>query len=57
MDKSRTVKSNYEEKLHSCPRNHVCQRPRNEHGASLNEPDMPIENSFSPDIIYVCMHY
>lgn len=27
MDKSGMVKSNYEEKLHSCPRNHVCQRP------------------------------
>lgn len=57
MDKSRTVKSNYEKKLHSCPRNHVCQRPRNEHGASLNEPDMRRENSFSPDIIYARMHY
>lgn len=30
MDKSGTVKSNYEEKLHSCPRNHLCQRPHNE---------------------------
>lgn len=48
MDKSHTVKSNYEKKLHSCPRNHVCQRPHNEHGASLNEPDVPREYSFSP---------
>lgn len=30
MDKSGAVKSNYEEKLHSCPRNHLCQRPHNE---------------------------
>ena len=30
MDKSGMAKSNYEEKLHSCPRNHLCQRPHNE---------------------------
>lgn len=30
MDKSGMVKSNYEEKLHSYPRNHLCQRPYNE---------------------------
>lgn len=30
MDKSGVAKSNYEEKLHSCPRNHLCQRPHNE---------------------------
>lgn len=30
MDKSGMAKSNYEEKLYSCPRNHVCQRPHNE---------------------------
>lgn len=30
MDKSSMAKSNYEEKLHSCPRNHLCQGPHKE---------------------------